>query len=236
LTKPKRIQGIFITPQEIQRVVDFIKNKGSEVSYIEGVTSTIGKTTVNGVTVSGGGDGDDELLAEAKEIIFRTDKASASLLQRHLRIGYARAARILDLLEEQGVIGPADGAKPREVYYTSDVDDHVASVNDENDDNSEENNEETDEEEDTITKIQDTNDDDNEDTEEVIEENDEEIEDDEQDEDEEVEEDTITKIQDTNDTDDDIQDGDEEEEEVQKPKKSTKKDSYIGKFDDEEKF
>jgi len=76
----------------------------------------------------GGGDSGDDgdpLLAEAKEVIARAKKASASLLQRRLRIGYARAARILDLLEEQGVIGPGDGAKPREVLINTFSDDTI---------------------------------------------------------------------------------------------------------------
>ena len=60
----------------------------------------------------------DELLPQAEEIVMRARKASASLLQRRMRVGYARAARLLDLLEEKGVIGPADGAKPRRVYET----------------------------------------------------------------------------------------------------------------------
>jgi S-DNA-T family DNA segregation ATPase FtsK/SpoIIIE len=63
---------------------------------------------------------DDELLEEAKAVIIRAQKASASLLQRRLRVGYARAARLLDLLEEQGVIGPGEGAKPREVRVQAD--------------------------------------------------------------------------------------------------------------------
>jgi len=62
--------------------------------------------------------GGDELLPQAEEIVTRARKASASLLQRRMRVGYARAARLLDLLEEKGVIGPADGAKPRRVYET----------------------------------------------------------------------------------------------------------------------
>ena len=66
-----------------------------------------------------GGDGDD-LLEEAKQEVMRAGKASASLLQRRLRVGYARAARLLDLLEQQGIIGPGDGAKPREVFGISD--------------------------------------------------------------------------------------------------------------------
>ena len=60
--------------------------------------------------------GDDSLYNKAREIVIEYQKASASLLQRRLKIGYARAARILDMLEENGVIGPADGAKPRKVY------------------------------------------------------------------------------------------------------------------------
>jgi S-DNA-T family DNA segregation ATPase FtsK/SpoIIIE len=60
--------------------------------------------------------GEDPLYEEAKKVVIQSGKASASLLQRRLRIGYARAARLLDLMEEQGVVGPADGAKPREVY------------------------------------------------------------------------------------------------------------------------
>jgi S-DNA-T family DNA segregation ATPase FtsK/SpoIIIE len=65
-------------------------------------------------------DAGDELYEEAKEAVLQAGKASASLLQRRLRVGYARAARLLDILEEQGVVGPGDGAKPREVYGVSD--------------------------------------------------------------------------------------------------------------------
>jgi S-DNA-T family DNA segregation ATPase FtsK/SpoIIIE len=63
-----------------------------------------------------GSETDDELYEEAKEVITQAGKASASLLQRRLRIGYARAARLLDMMEERGIVGPADGAKPREVF------------------------------------------------------------------------------------------------------------------------
>ena len=61
-------------------------------------------------------DSDDPLYQRAKEIVIEAQKASASLLQRRLRIGYARAARLIDMLEEQGIVGPGDGAKPREIY------------------------------------------------------------------------------------------------------------------------
>ncbi len=68
----------------------------------------------------GGDDDNDELLDEAIETVKAARKASASLLQRRLKVGYARAARLLDMMEERGVIGPGDGAKPREVFYTND--------------------------------------------------------------------------------------------------------------------
>jgi len=63
---------------------------------------------------------DDDLYGEAKKVVIRSQKASSSLLQRRLRIGYARAARIIDMLEEDGVVGPGEGAKPREVYVGRD--------------------------------------------------------------------------------------------------------------------
>ena len=64
--------------------------------------------------------GDDPLYEEAKRVVFEAHKASASLLQRRLRVGYARAARLLDMLEEQGVVGPGEGAKPREILMRTD--------------------------------------------------------------------------------------------------------------------
>ena len=65
---------------------------------------------------------DDELYEEAKKVVIQSKKASSSLLQRRLRVGYARAARLIDMLEENGVVGPGEGAKPREVYVSSDDD------------------------------------------------------------------------------------------------------------------
>lgn len=111
LSKPKRIQGVYVSDNEIKRVVDFLKAAGDEPEYDEAVVERQG-----GISVGGGISGDeDELLPDAKEVVTRAGKASASLLQRRLKVGYARAARLLDLMEEQGIIGPADGAKPREV-------------------------------------------------------------------------------------------------------------------------
>lgn len=111
LSKPKRLQGAYVTDAEIERVVNYLKSK-AQPEYSEEI---IEKTS--GASTSGEFDElkDDELLPQAKELILKTKKASASFLQRRMRIGYARAARLLDLLEQQGVIGPADGAKPREI-------------------------------------------------------------------------------------------------------------------------
>jgi hypothetical protein len=115
LSSPKRLQGAFVSDKEIKSVVDFVKDKYEPADYDETVTE---KTSGQGLVFDSDEDG-DELLPEAVEVIFQAKKASASLLQRRLKVGYARAARLLDLLEEQGVIGPADGAKPRELLINS---------------------------------------------------------------------------------------------------------------------
>lgn len=117
-SKPRRLQGVFISEKEIKKIADYVAEKNPlaaaeneefpvaennlqpELSSLDEFSESI----------------DDELFEAAKEVIFQAKKASASLLQRRLRIGYARAARLLDILEEKGFIGPGDGAKPREVY------------------------------------------------------------------------------------------------------------------------
>ncbi|MDI6778237.1 MAG: DNA translocase FtsK 4TM domain-containing protein [Patescibacteria group bacterium] len=123
--KPKRIQGVFVSESEVKRVTKSIKSQlDEEVEYNEEViapqkVSFGGKMT--GAGVLGRDDVGDDLYEEAKDTILKAGKASASLLQRRLRVGYARAARLLDLLEANGIIGPGDGSKPREVL----VDDGV---------------------------------------------------------------------------------------------------------------
>jgi len=113
--KPRRIQGPFITDSEVKDVMSFLKSQVPVVHYTEEITESSPK--VNGLLPGGGGGGDDRdrLFNEAINLISQTDKASASLLQRKLKVGYARAARILDELEAAGYVGPAEGAKPREV-------------------------------------------------------------------------------------------------------------------------
>jgi S-DNA-T family DNA segregation ATPase FtsK/SpoIIIE len=112
LSKPKRLQGAYVSDPEIERVVGFLKEHGRP-SYDPAVTERHAAEAVDGLTGEVGGD--DPLLGEAKDLVIRAGKASASLLQRRLRVGYARAARLLDLLEERGIIGPGEGAKPREI-------------------------------------------------------------------------------------------------------------------------
>ncbi len=116
LARPRRIQGIFVSSEEINRVTNRIKLKGTpeyDDSIIEGEDSMLGAGMSE---YESGGSADGNVNEQAIDVIRQTGKASASLLQRRLSIGYARAARILDELEEQGMIGPARGAKPREVY------------------------------------------------------------------------------------------------------------------------
>lgn len=115
--KPRRIQGAYVSDQEVKRVIDFLREEVEAPEHNEGIL----ETEVESDGERGGApDGDDDpLYGEAQEIITQAGKASASYLQRRLRVGYARAARLLDLLESRGVIGPADGAKPREVFAKS---------------------------------------------------------------------------------------------------------------------
>ncbi|MDD5109967.1 MAG: DNA translocase FtsK [Patescibacteria group bacterium] len=115
IAKPKRLQGAYAMDGEIKRVIDHLKTQ-AQPEYDQTVVEI--QTEGNGWESGNGGGEDeagDELLSAATDVIVRAGKASASLLQRRLRVGYARAARILDLLEQRGVVGPADGAKPREV-------------------------------------------------------------------------------------------------------------------------
>jgi S-DNA-T family DNA segregation ATPase FtsK/SpoIIIE len=118
VAKPRRVQGTFVSDKEVKKVVEFLA-KQAKADYSEEITkSRTGQSTFWGGTETGGGT-DDFLYEQAKELVIQSGKASASLLQRRLRVGYARAARLLDMLEEQGVVGPGDGAKPREVLVSS---------------------------------------------------------------------------------------------------------------------
>lgn len=122
--KPRRVQGALVTEKEVHDVVKFIKTETEELGEtIKGENTP--QVDFNAKTNSSGGSSDDgndedDMYSDAKQVVIEAGKASASLLQRRLRVGYARAARLLDILEEKGVIGPGDGAKPRDVYMKAD--------------------------------------------------------------------------------------------------------------------
>ena len=109
--KPIRVQGAYIADDELNRVVDFIKAEAIPTSYSQEVTTQ----QLNGAEGEKKEEGseEDELFQDAVELVMATQQASSSMLQRKFRIGYTRAARLVDAMEEKGIIGPADGSKPR---------------------------------------------------------------------------------------------------------------------------
>ncbi len=125
--KPTRVQGCFITPEEIERVVNFVKESGTadySDEVMEKIEEVMKQSDKGGGKPSGGSapaDGDegcDELLSAAVEVILETGQASVSMLQRRLKLGYSRAARLVDQMEERGIVGPFEGSKPRQLLIT----------------------------------------------------------------------------------------------------------------------
>src|SRR3989338_2715978 len=114
-SKPSRIQGTFVADSDVTKVVEFLKSKNTPVHYTEEVTMQSITGWKKGGVAPVNPDGHDPLFEDALRLICQFDKASASLLQRRLSVGYARAARILDQLEMAGIIGPGEGSKPRDV-------------------------------------------------------------------------------------------------------------------------
>lgn len=128
IPKPIRVQGSYISDKEVENVVNFIKNQ-KETVYDDEVNNAIeqiaqasanGKKGANMSSDSSGdlSSGDDEILKKAIEVVVEAQSASTTLLQKRLKLGYARASRIVDELEEKGVIGPYEGSKPRKVLIT----------------------------------------------------------------------------------------------------------------------
>jgi S-DNA-T family DNA segregation ATPase FtsK/SpoIIIE len=120
ITKPQRIQGAFVSEDEVNAVVNFVKSQAAP-NYDEDVVKQQVSIGSNGGVVMDfdGSSGDEDLYKDSVKVVVDAGKASASLLQRRLRIGYSRASRMIDVLEERGIIGPADGARPREVLISS---------------------------------------------------------------------------------------------------------------------
>ena len=119
VSKPKRIQAPLVTEKEVKKVVKFLKDQfelketGHE-ELSENLEQRLAESSES--AFSAFSRGEDPLYETAKQVVINAGKASASLLQRRLQIGYARAARLIDMLEERGIVGPPEGAKPREVY------------------------------------------------------------------------------------------------------------------------
>jgi S-DNA-T family DNA segregation ATPase FtsK/SpoIIIE len=110
-SKPKRAQGAFMSDEEVEALVAYIKSQEHEVTYNEEILDDVQSFGTNLEDV-------DEYLEEAIAFVVETGQASASLMQRRFRVGYNRAARLVDAMEERGIIGPTRGSKPREVLIS----------------------------------------------------------------------------------------------------------------------
>ena len=111
--KPIRVQGTFVSDAEVHKVIEFVKGQVDKTEYNEDVLSKIERSNVQE-----GADDTDELLPDAIDLVVSSGQASVSMLQRRFRIGYNRAARIVDMMEARGIIGPQDGSRPRQVLMT----------------------------------------------------------------------------------------------------------------------
>ena len=107
-----RVQGAFISDSEVNKVIEHVKGQVEKVDYNDDVLSRIERTEVEG------GDDSDELLPDAIDLVVRSGQASVSMLQRRFRIGYNRAARIMDMMEARGIVSMQDGSRPRQVLLT----------------------------------------------------------------------------------------------------------------------
>lgn len=116
MSKPHRLQSAFMSENEVKKVVKYIAKQysGEDLDSID-LSAANGRDTLFETALDDDDGDDDELYEDAREVVINTQKASTSYLQRKLKVGYARAARLMDMLEERGVVGPQDGAKPREV-------------------------------------------------------------------------------------------------------------------------
>ena len=119
MSKPKRVQGAWVMDEEVMKVTDHLRMQRAPEYDEEVIRQPVHLGGKGGVVMDFDGNGDDDLYKDAVRVVIDSGKASASLLQRRLRVGYARAARIIETMEEQGIIGPADGARPREVLVSS---------------------------------------------------------------------------------------------------------------------
>lgn len=119
MPKPKRIQGAWVMDSEVNKITDQLRMQAPPQYNDEIVSQPVQLNGKGGVVMDFGGNSGDDMFKDAVQVVVQMRKASTSLLQRKLRIGYSRAARIIEEMEEQGIIGPADGSRPREVLISS---------------------------------------------------------------------------------------------------------------------
>lgn len=117
-SKPLRVQGCFISEEEVEKVVEFVKKDSDEIKYEEDIIEHIQKETEGNGKLSGNGEDVDELLGDVIKTVIEFNQASTSFIQRKFKIGFNRASRIMDDLEERGIISGRDGSKPRQVLVT----------------------------------------------------------------------------------------------------------------------
>jgi DNA segregation ATPase FtsK/SpoIIIE, S-DNA-T family len=116
---PSRIQGSWVSEEEVRKVAGMWKRQAPDLEFDKEVQgSDEGGTGTSGMGGSSGGDDDDDLLVQATELVVRSQLGSTSMLQRKLKVGFARAGRIMDLLEQRGIVGPSEGSKARSVLMT----------------------------------------------------------------------------------------------------------------------
>ena len=119
MSKPIRVQGAWVTNNEVKKIADHLRNQAPPQYNDEIVSQPVQLNGKGGVVMDFDSEGGDDMFKDAVKVVIDSKKASTSLLQRRLRVGYSRAARIMEEMEEQGIIGPADGARPREVLISS---------------------------------------------------------------------------------------------------------------------
>jgi S-DNA-T family DNA segregation ATPase FtsK/SpoIIIE len=115
---PSRIQGSWVSEEEVRKVASVWKRQAPEISYESDVQGSDDGGSTSGMGAGGGSGDDDDLLAQAMELIVRSQLGSTSMLQRKLKVGFARAGRLMDLLEQRGVVGPSEGSKARAVLMS----------------------------------------------------------------------------------------------------------------------
>ncbi|MFN2613342.1 MAG: DNA translocase FtsK, partial [Actinomycetota bacterium] len=113
--KPRRVQGAYVNEDEIESIMSFCRKQG-DPEFVEGIAAVVSGTAPAEVELGS----DDDLIEQAMDLIVRSGLGSTSMLQRKLKVGFARAGRLMDLLEQRGVVGPAVGSKAREVLITPD--------------------------------------------------------------------------------------------------------------------